>query len=111
MALLLVLSVAPEAHAKRRRKPKTKAQTSAEVQKPAPVAPDPYAGIPASRLLEAARRFEEAVQLEQDGNHEAAIVEFDASYELVPRPNTLYNLGLVHEKLFRSIPTGRRVNR
>ena len=37
----------------------------------------------------------------QEGNHEAAIVEFEASYELVPRPNTLYNLGLVHEKLFR----------
>jgi tetratricopeptide (TPR) repeat protein len=101
MALLLVLSVAPEAHAERRRKRKAKAQTSAQAQKPAPVVPDPYAGIPASRLLEAKRRFEEAVQLEQDGNHEAAIVEFEASYELVPRPNTLYNLGLVHEKLFR----------
>ena len=54
-----------------------------------------------AKLEEAKRRFEEAVQLVEEGNHEAAIVEFEASYALVPRPNTLYNLGLVHEKLFR----------
>ncbi len=105
MALLVVLLCASVALAKpRRKRGRGKVQaSSAEVQaeKAPPVAPDPYAGIPASRLQEAKRRFEEAVQLEEDGNHEAAIVEFDTSYKLVPRPNTLYNLGLVHEKLFR----------
>ncbi|MCB9708467.1 MAG: PEGA domain-containing protein [Myxococcales bacterium] len=105
VALLVVLLCASVALAKpRRKRGRGKVQassTEAQAEKPAPLPPDPYAGIPASRLLEAKRRFLEAVQLEQDGNHEAAIVEFEASYELVPRPNTLYNLGLVHEKLFR----------
>ncbi|QQR89066.1 MAG: PEGA domain-containing protein [Myxococcales bacterium] len=55
----------------------------------------------AANLIEAKQRFSEGVQLVEDGNHEAAIVEFEASNRLVPRPNTLYNLGLSYEAIFR----------
>ncbi|MEZ4367786.1 MAG: PEGA domain-containing protein [Kofleriaceae bacterium] len=71
-----------------------------------PVPDDPPAEAPIDPALEAnraeaRRRFEQGVALAQAGNCDAAIAELRASYELVPRPNTLYNIGQCNETLGR----------
>lgn len=47
------------------------------------------------RAREAAARFDEAVELYQDGSLDAALVQFERAYELVPNPRLLYNLAQV----------------
>lgn len=52
--------------------------------------------------LEAARgHFKQGNAYAEAGNCGAAIAEFEAAYQLVPRPNALYNIAQCEERLFR----------
>ncbi|QQR91400.1 MAG: PEGA domain-containing protein [Myxococcales bacterium] len=50
---------------------------------------------------EARTRFKQGVALARSGNCEGATAEFEASYALYQRPNTLYNIAQCQETLFR----------
>jgi tetratricopeptide (TPR) repeat protein len=50
---------------------------------------------------QAKQHFRQAVAFASAGDCGAAIVEFEAAYELVPRPNALYNIAQCEERLFR----------
>jgi len=52
-------------------------------------------------LAEAKRRFDQGVALARAGKCEGALAEFEASYELVARASTLYNIGQCNEELGR----------
>jgi len=53
------------------------------------------------RFAEARQRFLQGVALARAGNCAGAIAELNASLELVPRPNTLYNIAQCQESLHR----------
>lgn len=57
-------------------------------------------GDPAS-VERAKQHFRQAVAFAEAGDCGAAIVEFEAAYQLVPRPNALYNIAQCQERLFR----------
>ena len=61
---------------------------------------DPAAVDPAA-VEQAKQHFAQAVAFAQAGDCGAAIVEFEAAYQLVPRPNALYNIAQCQERLFR----------
>jgi len=65
---------------------------------PAP-APEPE-GDPVA-VEQARQHFRQAVAFAEAGDCGAAIVEFEAAYALVPRPNALYNIAQCEERLFR----------
>jgi PEGA domain len=50
---------------------------------------------------EAARRFERAIKLYEDGDYALALAEFERVYELVPDYRVLYNIGQVSVQLGR----------
>jgi hypothetical protein len=50
---------------------------------------------------EAARRFEHAIKLYEDGDYALALAEFERVYELVPDYRVLYNIGQVNIQLGR----------
>lgn len=60
----------------------------------APRAEDP-------RMVEARERFAQGLELARAENCEGAITEFEASYALAMRPNTLYNIARCQEQLNR----------
>jgi tetratricopeptide (TPR) repeat protein len=62
--------------------------------------PDAEAGDPAA-LDSARQHFKQGVAFAEAGNCSAAIVEFEAAYKIVPRPNALYNAAQCQERLFR----------
>jgi tetratricopeptide (TPR) repeat protein len=81
-----------------------------------PSAPEPEAGAPGGNLTvtpsepaspadpkvaQARKHFRQGVAFASAGNCRAAIVEFEAAYGLVPRPNALYNIAQCQERLFR----------
>jgi len=67
---------------------------------PAPVAAP--APTPESPEMVAARaHFKQGMAYAEAGNCGAAIAEFEAAYELVRRPNALYNIAQCEERLFR----------
>jgi tetratricopeptide (TPR) repeat protein len=53
------------------------------------------------KVEQAKQHFRQAVAFAEAGDCGAAIVEFEAAYELVPRPNALYNIAQCEERLFR----------
>lgn len=53
------------------------------------------------KFEEAKERFLQGLTLARAGDCRAALAEFDASYALVPRPSTLYNIAQCQEQLFR----------
>jgi len=57
----------------------------------------PAAGEPAqsARVKEATARFERGLALYDDGDFDAALVEFDRAYELQPTYKILYNIGKI----------------
>ncbi len=80
----------------------------------APAAPSgsdqPAATAPASKeeilaspdVLETAKRhFKQGVAFADAGNCGGAVVEFEAAYNIIPRPNALYNIAQCQERLFR----------
>ncbi|HJL16135.1 MAG TPA: PEGA domain-containing protein [Sandaracinaceae bacterium LLY-WYZ-13_1] len=48
---------------------------------------------------EASERFRRALELFDEGNMEAALIEFEAAYERVPSWQVLYNIGACHRAL------------
>lgn len=53
-------------------------------------------------MLETAKRhFKQGVAFADAGNCGGAIVEFEAAYNIIPRPNALYNIAQCQERLFR----------
>lgn len=54
---------------------------------------------PSAAEEEGRRRFLQGIELARAGNCEAAIAELTASFDLVPRPNTLYNIAQCRETL------------
>lgn len=50
---------------------------------------------------EARTRFRQGLVLARGGDCGAALAEFEASYRLVPRPNTLFNMAQCEERLHR----------
>jgi hypothetical protein len=61
-----------------------------------PAAPNPA-------LEEAKRHFEQAVALYNDGDYNAALAEFEASYQAYPSAAILYNVGLTQKALYRYV--------
>ncbi len=55
----------------------------------------------AARAAEARQRFMQGLSLARAGNCRGALAELDASYQLVQRPNTLFNMAQCQEQLFR----------
>lgn len=53
------------------------------------------------KLEEAKRHFRQALAFAKTGDCRGAIAEFQAAYDLVPRPNALYNIAGCQERLFR----------
>ncbi len=54
-----------------------------------------------AQLAEARERFMQGLELARNNNCEGAIPEFEASYAITPRPNTLYNIARCQEQLNR----------
>jgi hypothetical protein len=52
---------------------------------------------------EAKRHFDKAVALYNDDDFNAALVEFETSYQIYPTPGLLYNIGLTQKVLFRYV--------
>lgn len=87
--------------------------TPVPADQPPPVAPDQAQPAPspppppatpevAPELIEKARHhFKQAVAFSEAGNCEGAIVEFEASYRMVPRASSLYNIAQCQEQLHR----------
>jgi len=64
----------------------------------APTAAAPTAA-PATTKDEAKQRYLKGVELFEEGDYQAALIEFKRSYELVPKHEVLYNIGQVHFQL------------
>ncbi len=71
---------------------------SAQPAPPSKPAPGPK---DSPTVAEAKRRFKQGVALAKAGNCAAAIAELRASFDLVPRTATLYNMGQCNEQLGR----------
>jgi hypothetical protein len=54
---------------------------------------------PAADQKEAGRHYHRGVQLFNEADYRAALVEFKRAYELVPHPQTLYNIGQTYYQL------------
>jgi Tfp pilus assembly protein PilF len=52
-----------------------------------------------SKRDEARQRYQRGLQLFNEGNYEAARVEFERAYQLSPSYKILYNIGLCYEQL------------
>src|SRR5688572_13742481 len=75
---------------------------SARAQSAAETAPTSTTKAPdANTKKEAARRFEHAIKLYEDGDYVLALAEFERVYELVPHYRVLYNIGQVSMQLGR----------
>lgn len=60
---------------------------------------------------EAKRHFDKAVALYNDDDFDAALVEFETSYQIYPAPGLLYNIGLTQKILFRYVEAIASLNR
>jgi hypothetical protein len=63
---------------------------------PAPKGADP-------KKAEAAERFDRGLTLFDDGDNSGALAEFKRTYELMPNPVVLYNIGLVYAAMGRPV--------
>lgn len=73
----------------------------AEADEAAPEATGEAAGPSPEQEEEARSRFRQGLVLARGGDCGAALAEFEASYRLVPRPNTLFNMAQCEERLHR----------
>lgn len=83
----------------------------AETPPPAETTAPPAEGTPPAEtaphepteaeLEEARTRFRRGLELARAGNCPAAVIEFEASIAIMPRPNSLFNLAVCEEELFR----------
>lgn len=67
----------------------------APATQPAPIAADP------ETLTKAKGHFKQGIAFASSGDCSAAIVEFQAAYAIIPRPNMLYNIAQCQERMFR----------
>jgi hypothetical protein len=58
---------------------------------------------PDPKKAEAAQRFDRGLQLFDDGDTAGALAEFKRTYELVPNPVVLFNIGLVYAAMGRPV--------
>jgi tetratricopeptide (TPR) repeat protein len=67
---------------------------------PAPAAPEPPAPATADAALDtlAQEHYKAGVEMFRNGQYEAARVEFEAAYKLLPLPDLLHNLSMAAEK-------------
>ncbi len=89
----------------------TSANAFAQPDTPPPAGTTPQttgpasAGTPADghesdpKKEEARQRYNRGLQIYQEGNYEAARVEFERAYQLAPSYRILYNIGLCYEQL------------
>ena len=61
--------------------------------------PAPAESKPSAAQEEARTRFNRALELADDGQFDAALVELTRAYELAPSYRLLYNIGVVHQQL------------
>src|ERR1041385_5860119 len=61
------------------------------------------ADAPDPKKTEAAQRFDRGLQLFDDGDTAGALAEFKRTYELVPNPVVLFNIGLVYAAMGRPV--------
>lgn len=95
-----VLSIAMPLAAKPAPAPKGgKPAASASSSAPAPPPPPPAPSSPEE--AEARRHFETGLKLYKEKLFEAALVEFEQSYKIIPRPSALRNVAQCHRDLKR----------
>ena len=89
----------PAAEAEAETEAETEAEAGTETP-PVPAAPEP---IKADEevVTKAKQHFRQGIAFADAGNCGAAIVEFEAAFALIPRPNMLYNMAQCQERLFR----------
>jgi hypothetical protein len=56
-----------------------------------------------AKQVEAAQRFDRGLQLFDDGDNSGALAEFKRTYEILPNPMVLYNIGLVYAAMARPV--------
>lgn len=66
---------------------------------------------PEQKRAEAEQRFKRGIQMYDDGNYDAARVEFERAYQLVPSYRILFNLGLCSQKLGDYVQAQRYLRR
>lgn len=64
-----------------------------------PARAQPVAPTPSGTQQEAQQRFQRALELADDGNFDAALLELRRAYELAPTYRILYNIGLIYQQL------------
>ncbi|GAB4201814.1 MAG: hypothetical protein OHK0013_14310 [Sandaracinaceae bacterium] len=73
----------------------------ARAQEAAPQTTPPTPPGPTADEAEARLRFTQGLALARAGDCRGALAELSRSYDLVPRPNTLFNMAQCQEQLFR----------
>jgi len=68
---------------------------------PPPPAAKPAIAADPKALEDAKAHFRQGLAFAKSGDCSAAIVEFEAAYSVIPRPNMLYNIAQCQERLFR----------
>jgi len=68
----------------------------------APAPPEPKK-VDAATKTEAAQRFDRAIRLFDGGDNAGALAEFKRTYEILPNPVVLYNIGLVYAAMGRPV--------
>jgi hypothetical protein len=69
-----------------------------------PAAPPAAAAAPAPEIkAEARERFDRGLQLFEQGQNAGALAEFKRTYQLIPNPLVLYNMGLVYAAMNRPV--------
>ncbi len=93
--------------------PKPAAPSARSASAPAPSAPPAKPAEPAkppeakkvddAARAEAAHRFDRGLQLFDSGDNAGALAEFKRTYEILPNPVVLYNIGLVYAAMARPV--------
>ncbi len=66
---------------------------------------------PSDPKSEARERFGRGLRLFNDGDNAGALAEFERAYSLAPHPFVLYNIGLVHSAMGRSVDAADALGR
>ncbi|HWA77113.1 MAG TPA: PEGA domain-containing protein [Polyangiaceae bacterium] len=81
--------------------PKAEAPPPKAAEKPA--APKKAVVVDEAKRAEAAHRFDRGLQLFEGGDNAGALAEFKRTYEILPNPVVLYNIGLVYAAMSRPV--------
>jgi hypothetical protein len=89
----------PPEQSKPRKGPPPKAAAATKAVAPAPDAKKPDD----AKKAEAAQRFDRGLELFDQGDNAGALAEFKRTYEILPNPVVLYNIGLVYAAMNRPV--------